>query len=108
VADPVQFKRGDTFEFLLTVPTDYVDGFWLEWDVTSQIRTPRGKLIADLTATWEDPAEDTRVLRLFYAETTGWPVGLQEVDVQFTKTSDDTVRSTQTLIVDVVKDVTQP
>lgn len=108
MADPVKFKRGDTFNFLLTVPTDYVDGFWLGWVVTSQIRTARGKLIDDLTATWEDPAEDTRVLRLFNAETTAWPVGQQEVDVQFTKTSDSTVRSTQTLLVEVVKDITQP
>lgn len=104
----IEHKRGDTFDRLLVVPDSYADGFWVGWEVTSQVRTARGKLIADLTPTWQDPAAETRVLRLFQLDTAEWPVGEQEIDVQFERESDGTKQSTVTLKVNVVQDVTQP
>lgn len=104
----ITHKRGDTFDRLLLIPADFADGYWVGWVVTSQARTPRGKLIADLTPTWAAPAGDTRILRLFNTSTQLWPIGAQEIDVQFKRTSDATIRSTVTMALNVVHDVTQP
>jgi hypothetical protein len=104
----MQLKRGDTCDLLLLMPeADFPDGYFLLWDVASQIRTPRGKLIADFDVSWAAPAEDTRTLRLFNDATEGWPVGEQEIDVQFTRQSDGFVRSTATILIEIVRDVTQ-
>lgn len=101
-------KRGDTFDRLLLIPAaTFADGYFLLWNVASQLRTARGKLIATLTATWADPAADTRTLRLFAENTELWPLGALEPDAQFTRQSDDFVLSTETLTVQVLKDVTQ-
>ncbi len=108
MATPIEHKRGDTFDRLLVMPAEFVDGYWLGWTVAAQIRTARGKLISDLITSWADPAADTRTLRLFHADTEEWPLGAHELDVQFTRTSDGTIRSTETLIVTVLRDVTQP
>lgn len=108
MATSIQHKRGDTFDRLLVMPADFVDGYWLGWTVTAQIRTARGKLISDFVASWAAPAATTRTLRLFVADTQEWPLGDLEVDVQFVRTSDGTKRSTETLIVAVLRDVTQP
>lgn len=102
------FKRGDTFRFLLVVPDDFADGFWVGWTVTSQARTTRGKLIADLEPTWQDPAADTRVLELVNTDTQEWPVGIIEIDVQFVNDTTNEKRSTVTKQIEVVRDVTQP
>lgn len=109
MATPIRHKRGDTFDRLLVIPADFADGYWVGWTVTAQIRTARGKLISDLVATWADPASTTRTLRLFDATTQDWPIADDhEIDVQFVRISDGTKRSTETLIVTVVRDVTQP
>jgi hypothetical protein len=109
MAVTIQHKRGDTFDHLLLLPeADFPDGYFLLWDVASQIRTARGKLIAELETSWATPASETRILRLFASETSDWPVGDQEVDVQFTRQSDGLVRSTETIAVQVLRDVTQP
>ena len=104
----IPHKRGDTFDQLLLVPEVFADGYWIGWSVTSQIRTARGKLIGDLVVSWADPAETTRILRLFSDDTTRWPVGDLEVDVQFVRDSDGLKRSTETVVVSVLRDVTQP
>ncbi len=102
-----QLKRGDTFLRWLVLPSAYEDGYFLDWDVACQLRNSRGKPIADLAASWEDPAATTRVLRLFAQDTTAWPLGKQELDVQFTRQLDDFILSTQTVIVEIIRDVTQ-
>lgn len=105
----IQHKRGDTFDRVLLIPeVTFENGYFLLWDVASQIRTPRGKLIAELTATWADPEDDTRFLRLFYEPTTDWPLGDLEIDVQFTRQSDLFIQSTETISVQVLRDVTIP
>lgn len=102
----IKFKRGDTFDRILLIPeATFPDGHFLGWTVTSQIRTSTGRLIGDLTATWADPAADTRFLRLFNNDTTKWPLGTHEVDAQFVSPT-DFVLSTETLLVNVLRDVT--
>lgn len=108
MAVTIEHKRGDTFDRLLVIPADYVDGYWIGWTVTAQIRTPRGKFISDFVTSWADPAATTRTVRLFDASTQDWPLGDQEIDVQFVRDSDGTIRSTVTLLVSVLRDVTQP
>lgn len=110
MATPIEHKRGDTFDRLLVMPAELVDGYWIGWTVTAQLRTPRGKLISDFVTSWADPAATTRILRLFAddTQTQAWPLGDQEVDVEFTRVSDGTVRSTVTQVVTVLRDVTQP
>jgi hypothetical protein len=102
-------KRGDTFDRLLAFPeADYPNGFFLLWDAASQLRTTSGRLIAELTVEWADPAATTRILRLFNNETDGWPLGLHELDVEFVRQADGVVRSTETIEVEVIKDATRP
>jgi hypothetical protein len=110
MATPIEHKRGDTFDRLLVMPAEFVDGYWLGWTVTAQLRTVRGKLISDFVTSWADPAATTRILRLFLAdsETQAWPLGDQEFDAQFVRISDGWKRSTVTQIVTVLRDVTQP
>jgi hypothetical protein len=107
VAVTSEFKRGDTFLRWLVFPDTYEDGYFLLWDVAAQLRTNRGKLIADLTVSWEEPAETTRALRLFAQDTTAWPLGLHELDAQLTRQSDSFIMSTKTVFIDIVRDVTQ-
>jgi hypothetical protein len=107
MAETIQHKRGDTADWLLLLPDEeYADGYFIGWEIASEIRTSRGKLIASLSATWADPAETTRIIRLYADETTKWPLAKLECDVQFTRTADGFIRSSETFIVDVVRDVT--
>jgi hypothetical protein len=102
-------KRGDTFLWLFVLPEDeYPDGYFTGWEVAAQIRTAkaRGRLIAELEPSWGNPAETTRILRLFAADTRLWPVGEHELDVQFTRLSDGTIYSSDTLPVEITKDIT--
>jgi hypothetical protein len=103
----IAHKRGDTFEWILVLPeNDYPDGFFVGWVTSCQIRSTSGRLIAELETSWAAPVEDTRSLRLFFEDTTGWKLGDHEADVQFTRTSDGFVKSTETFVVKIVKDIT--
>lgn len=107
MAAVIQHKRGDTFERVLLIPeATFADGYFLLWDVASQIRTARGKLVAELTTSWADPAADTRFLRLFADSTDDWPLVDLELDVQFTRQADLFIQSTEIITVQVLKDVT--
>lgn len=102
----LRHKRGDTFELLILLPeVDYPDGYFLLWDVDAQIRY-RDELVDTLTTEWTSPAADTRTLRLSKVNTTTWPVGPHEIDVQLTRQSDNYIRSTETIYIEIVKDVT--
>ena len=83
--DTATFKRGDTFDASgqLTV----TDGgaplpSLLGWTGRCQVRTPTGKLIAELNFSWLDAAQ--RLYRLYAANTTAWPVGHAELDIELT------------------------
>jgi hypothetical protein len=101
-----QHKAGDSYARLLTIPTEFADGYFVGWTPKSQIRTPEGALVAECTCTWLDAAT-TRHLQLVVVNTSAWPVGQTvQTDVQFTRTSDGFVLSTTTATLRVVRDVT--
>lgn len=101
-------KRGDTFDVLAPIPETFADGYFVGWVVTAQVRTAQyGRLIADLTCTWDDDVT-TRILHVQDFDTGDWEIGPAEMDIQFTRTLDDYTMSTQTLKVMIVKDITRP
>lgn len=100
-------KRGDTFDLIAPIPDIFADGYFVGWVVTAQIRTAQyGRLIDDLDCTWEDDVT-TRLLHIKKFETEDWDIGSAEMDIQFTRISDDYTMSTQTLKVNIVKDITR-
>ena len=103
-----QFKRGDTFYFLVEVDAEIADGYFIGWTHRAQIRTSTGRLIAEIDSEWADPAATTRIMILTKKDTEEWPIGTQELDIQFTRTADEFVRSSVTQKIDVVKDITLP
>lgn len=104
----MEHKRGDSFDYVTTVPDTFPDGYFAGWTVASQVRNPSsGALIANLEPSWVDP-DTTRQLRLLKIDTSTWPVGKAEFDVQFTRTSDGFKASTVTAEFTIVKDVTKP
>lgn len=104
----MEHKRGDTFDYRVAIPASYADGYFVAWTTLSQIRQAKsGALVATLTTSWLDGAT-TRDLRLLAIDTSGWPLGALEFDVQLTRISDGYVLSTNTIAVDLVPDVTRP
>lgn len=100
-------KRGDSFSRLITIPPDLADGHFAGWTLAAQVRDANGNLLGDLACEWLDPLT-TRELRVTAVNTTGWRVGRAELDVQFTRTADGWVQSTETHSFTVARDVTQP
>ncbi|MNI40600.1 hypothetical protein D3C85_650580 [compost metagenome] len=100
-------KRGDSFDRLVHIPLAFADGYFTGWTVTAQVRTAQySAAIDDLVCTWVDPTK-TRILSIKCLNTTAWPIGLAEMDVQFTRTSDGYTTSTSTLQFEIVRDVTR-
>jgi hypothetical protein len=100
-------KRGDSFDRLINIPSAFADGYFVGWTVSAQVRTAQyGAAIDDLVCTWIDPVK-TRILSIKRLDTKLWPIGLAEMDVQFTRDSDGYTTSTSTLQFEVVRDVTQ-
>lgn len=100
-------KVGDSFTRVLTIPTEFGDGYFVGWVPRSQFRDAEGVLIAEVVCEWLDPVT-TRVLKLRVVNTTTWPLGTALIDVQFTRTADGEVMSTTTAKLTVVQDVTEP
>lgn len=104
-----QHKRGDSFDLLVTIPVaQYPDGYFSGYTVASQLRTvgANGAKIADLTCTWVNDLT-TRELRLTCLDTTKWPIGSAQFDVQFTRISDGFVFSSATSTITIIYDVTR-
>ena len=100
-------KRGDTFERICDVPDELGDGYFIGYTVASQLRNGRDAKVADLTVEWVDPLT-TRQLKLSCADTTAWPTERLRYDIQFTRTSDNFVVSTDTVFIQVNRDETRP
>lgn len=101
-------KRGDTFRKLAIVPPELADGYFIGWTVAAQLRAVRGELIDDLTVEWLEPAATTRCLAITATDTSLWPLGVHEFDVQFIRTSDGFKVSSRTVRLEVQKEVTLP
>lgn len=103
----MEHKRGDSFDYVTTIPDTFPDGHFADWTVAAQVRDmSKGTLIAQLDVSWLDPVA-TRQLRLLKIDTRAWPVVPLAFDVQFTRPSDNFVVSSVTETFTVIKDVTQ-
>ncbi|MDP2262683.1 MAG: hypothetical protein Q8K24_05940 [Hydrogenophaga sp.] len=103
-----EHKRGDTFSHAgeITVAdagTPVLD--LTGWQGRSQVRSQlNDALIADLEFTWLDATQ--RLCALRCQDTSTWPLGEAEIDIQLTSPDGDVV-STGTTVFAVVKDVTR-
>lgn len=93
-------KRGDTFDYAgtLTLPAG-------TWTPTAQVRQG-DTLIADLTATLEDPSGGETAVRVVATDTTAWPLGTMRFDIQFDGVGGQVI-STDTVAFKVVADITR-
>jgi hypothetical protein len=100
----ITIKRGDTYHIDVavteadgTTPVDLTD-----WTVRSHVRR-RDALIAELDFTAVDLAAGE--YSLSYDDTTEWPLGRLSTDIEYTD-STGIIRSTETYIISVIRDVT--
>lgn len=100
----INFKRGDTFTLTCTYKVDGLPSSIDDVDIASQVRNQRDELIQNLSVTkLEELGQFT--LNASASETSDWPIKVLRCDVQFTQ--GNTVRSTQTFDISVVKDITR-
>ena len=98
----ITHKRGDTFQWAVTHPVDDDVPTLEGWTVFSQVRTQTGKHVATLVESNRDNAARRFVLTA--ADTTAWPVGALQCDIQYTDPL-GVIRSTPTIEIDCVRDV---
>lgn len=102
----INHKRGDTFEQIVTIPADLSDGHFVGWTPKCEIRGSDDTLIEEAVCTWVD-ALTTRELKLRVSDTSAWPLAGLLFDVQFTRTGDGFVLSTETARILVEIDITR-
>lgn len=101
----ISVKRGDTLAFIARRKN--ADGTPRTGEAAklrSQVRTPKGLLLAELVVTEVDPPGDY-LFQVGALITKDWPVGTHDCDIQFK--DGDTVISSTTFNIVVVKDVTR-
>lgn len=103
---PLAHKRGASFDVLVTIPAQFVDGYFADYAPTSQVRQLDDTLVADLACEWVDPVT-TRALRLTCLDTAAWPVGPALFDVRFERVGDGSVIASNSAQLIVVKSVTR-
>lgn len=104
----MQHKRGDTFQYVAHLKSPVADGEFAGTVPTCQIRDLKGILIADVNASWIDPVTARSINLHVTTSTQAWKLGTAIFDVQFTRTSDGFVRSTNTGQFEIIDDVTKP
>lgn len=103
----MKHKRGDTFNYIVTLPASIPDGYFLDYVPTCQIRDLQDALIADVVTAWIDSVT-TRNVSLHVSSTSAWPIGDAVFDIQFKRASDNDIQSTWTRRFAIVADVTRP
>lgn len=102
----MEHKRGDSFDYYIDIPEDFEDGYFVGWKASAQLRDQAtGVLIATFDVSWADP-QTTRRLDIRKVNTRSWPVATAEFDVQFVRTSDGFTTSSNTVDLEIIKDVT--
>ena len=103
----IEVKRGDTFSLDCQVfeadgvtPTDIT-----AWTIRSQVRTTAGALLTSLTAAITTAADGEYTLTALPVDTATWPRAAR-MDIEYTD-SGGVVLSTETLALDVVRDITR-
>ncbi len=103
----LEHKRGDTFRFSAvlretkTGPAMDLTG----WTIASMVRDADSVLIDTLTVTVTDAAAGE--YSLLVEDTSAWPVGQAYWDIQYTDDG-DVIRSTETIRLNIIEDVTYP
>lgn len=95
----ITHKRGDTFSHRFAVSVPITD-----WTITSQIRDSADTLVSTPTLGNRDDAAGTFTLTV--SDTTAWAPGTLVWDVQCVD-ADSITRSTQTVYITVIADVTR-
>ena len=107
--DPIEFKRGSTFSYVLALPAQYQNGFFASWFPSAQIRKARNNqsngLIADMSAFWLSENDHSKV-SVYHSLTEQWPVGLAEMDILFTSVNGEKIYS-NTLLFEIVGNITR-
>jgi hypothetical protein len=109
MSDQVEHKQGDTFDLSGTIDVTLLDQPVLDltgWTGRSQIRTPKGELVAELVFTWLDASQ--RLVRLSKpaTQTLTWTLGNVLIDIELTSPTGDVV-STPTASLTIVRDNTR-
>lgn len=74
--------RGASFDLLARIPSRFADGHFAGWMPTSQVRTDKGILVANLDVQWADSDPATaRTLRLRQLDTSTWPISAAQFDI---------------------------
>lgn len=103
-ANKISFKRGDTFAFYANITIDGTTPLVTSVaNIRSQVRTTTNALIDELVVT-------TTATQGEYLLTAGatdtWGVGVHNLDIEIT--IDGVISSSDTILVEVLKDVTKP
>lgn len=99
--------RGDTFDYIVTFEAEVADGAFFGFVPTCQIRDMRGKLIDDVVTDWVDSVT-TRSVSLHVSDTSAWKAESAVFDIQFTRPSDNYIRSTFRKQFEITEDTTRP
>jgi len=106
---PVCFKRGQTFAFVMMIPTTVADGVLATWTPKAQLRrhknNTRDGLIANISCSWADPLT-SRFVFISHNLTKDWPIGLADLDIQFQSSNGFIIQSTTTQL-NIIPGVTQ-
>lgn len=109
MTDVAIFPKGTTFTCSAFLPDTIPDGFFDGWGVKAEMRRKGNStdigLVAELDVEWIDPGIN-RQLSFYYRNTDHWPVGTVVVDVLFTNSQGEQLR-TSTIEIDIQSGVTQ-
>lgn len=95
-------KRGDTFIVDINLKDSNQNALDLEVDkIKSQIRLTNGELLSDVEIT----KNGVGMYQLKVADTTNWVIGIVEMDIEMT--IGDVIKSSETININVLKDITR-
>lgn len=104
--EKILHKRGDSFRVSAIVKIGGVVQDITNWDIQSQIRREGDTaFVQDVTVERIDDLAGSYVLRV--DDTSAWPIACLVWDVQYTMDTGQVI-STQTVVIDVRRDVTRP
>ena len=102
----ITHKRGDTFELSCTLENEGVAVDITNFTITSQVRGSDDVLLQALTVTKTDAGAGAFSLSATAAQTESWGIQKYSCDIEFIEGGGE-VNSSQTFIIDVIKDITR-
>src|SRR5574343_43597 len=101
----MRHKQGASFSKILKIPSNFEDGYFVDWVVRAQVRKPDGTLIDELTCEFTD--NTTRYLRIEKINTDSWPLSRVVFDIRMTRNLDNYTLISNTLAIDIVDNITE-